>query len=131
MSQGHHCSIGRCPLVSLDLGVLVPEFSCCEQGVRRPSSCCWPGVTWRLNFKVFIWEGAGSALVHSSSIQGHVKTVVLLLHLGISGSSRFDQIKSGHIAVFLTNYLQVYMSECAPAWLRASCRVTHVKQSGV
>lgn len=54
----------------------------------------------------FVWEGAGSSLTHSSSIQGQVGAVVLLLNPGITGSSKFDQIKSDHITAFLTNYLQ-------------------------
>lgn len=59
-----------------------------------------------MDISVFIWEGASSALTHSSSAQGQVGAVVLLLNPGISGSSKFDQIKSGHITAFLTNYLQ-------------------------
>lgn len=59
-----------------------------------------------MDISVFIREGAGSALTHSSSIQGQVGAVVLLLNPGITGSSKFDQIKSSHITAFLPNDFQ-------------------------
>lgn len=83
----------------------VPEFRCSGHGARRTSHC-WSGLTWRLDISVFTWEGASSALTHSSSIQRQVGAVVLLLNRGITGSSKFDQIKSSHVTAFLPDYFQ-------------------------
>jgi len=59
-----------------------------------------------LDISIFFWEAAGCTLTRGSSIQGQVGTAVLLLNPSVPGSSKFDQLKSGPVTAFLTNYLQ-------------------------
>lgn len=77
-----------------------------KEQARSKDIILLPGATKMLDVCISFWEGAGSALAHSSSVQGQVGAVVLLLNPGITGSSKFDQIKSSHIAAFWANYLQ-------------------------